>query len=235
MKDRILIIICAVSGVVMIGSIVGYFMTKGSAVAKPSTSVTKPVSGSGQTRTDTKPTIPETPVSVKPTTETAAPTQPAQPLQPTKHYDNAKYGFSFDIPKDAWFEENTDAWDVGPVFSVDVEHPKLKPESKDHPTGTTTMSKFGTLFSVSVCDRSLNRGKCLVNGKIDGLDFKQQSATTIGGLSAQKFDDRAYVVEGRRFDYEIILNPSLSNSLTPSDLRDMKQMFEDIVKTIRFN
>ncbi|MEI7749676.1 MAG: hypothetical protein WCJ25_01590 [Candidatus Moraniibacteriota bacterium] len=152
----------------------------------------------------------------------------------SKHYENAKYGFSLDMPKDFWFEENTDNWDVGPVFSVDVEHPALKPDSKDHPDGTTTMSKYGILLSVSVCDRSLNRGKCPVNGKIDGMDFKRQSEVSIGGLTAQKFDDKAYVVLGKKYDYEIILNPSLADSLSVADLKGVSRLFEDIVKTVRF-
>ncbi len=218
MKNRSLIIAFVLSVVLMFVSVTGYFMTRSDSSTK------NPVG-----------TLP--PNAVKSIVADAVPT-PAPISTPapvaTKKYTNAAFGFSLQLPKDYWYEEQTEDWGVGPVFSLDVQHPGLKPASESHPNGTTTMTKYGNLMFVNICDRSLNRGKCLVDGKIDGMAFDRQSASELGGRSAQKFDDKAYVVVTDKYEYEIVLNPSLSGSLTTDEMKAMKQSFEDVVKTILF-
>ncbi|NTW90220.1 MAG: hypothetical protein HGB37_04925 [Candidatus Moranbacteria bacterium] len=228
MKNKTLLIIFVVALTILALSVAGYFMNRKSAPSKTG------VSPVGQT---------ENPVSGKKADSTA--TAPVNPTPTTpglsladgnaKRYESAKYGFSLLMPKDYWYEEaDGTTWDVGPVFSVAIERPGLASEEIGRSDGTTATSKFGILMSVSVCDRSLNRGKCLVDGKIDGLTFDRQTSVTIGGHAAQKFDDRAYTVVTDKYEYAIALNPALSDSLNEADMKVMEQAFENVVKTIWF-
>jgi len=145
-----------------------------------------------------------------------------------KRYENAKYGFSLDIPKDFWFEENANLWPIGPIFALEIEHPKLKPEEVGHPDGTTTMTKYGQLVDVFVCDH-LKRS-CVSNGRPNGLMSDHQTTAVVGGLPAEKFDDKAYFVVTKQYEYTFQLHPSSQiDSLSTSDRAEMKQAFEDIV------
>jgi hypothetical protein len=234
MKNKTLIIICVVASTILVLSAVGYFMNRKSVPSKANGSSTIPVENPTNGK---KPDV----TSASPTNPVVAPVPvPAPaPLSLTagnaKRYANAKYGFSLLMPKDFWYEENGEDWGVGPVFTLALEHSKLKPEVLSHPNGTTTLSKYGQLMFVSVCDRSLKRGKCLVDGKIDGMDFKQQTTAILGGLPAQKFDDQAYTVVTDSYEYEITLNPALADALSTDELNDVKRAFENVVKTIWFD
>jgi hypothetical protein len=228
MKNKTLVIIFSVASTILVLSVAGYFMNRKSVPSKAG------VTSVGQTENPANgkslDTIPTAPVD-------SAPAAPGLSLADgnAKRYESAKYGFSLLMPKDYWYEEvDGTTWDVGPVFTIDIERPGLASEQVGKSDGTMAMSKFGILLSISVCDRSLDRGKCLVDGKIDGLDFKRQMPSTIGGRSANKFDDRAYTVVTDKYEYSILLNPALSDSLGEADMKVMEQAFENVVKTIWF-
>lgn len=228
MKNKTLLIIFAVASTILVLSVTGYFMNRKSAPSEAGASsdgqIEKPANGK---KADATPTAPVDPAPMPPRLSLADGN--------AKRYENAEYGFSLLMPKDYWYEEvDGTTWDVGPVFSIAIERPGLVSEEIGRSDGTTVTSKFGVLMSVSVCDRSLDRGKCLVDGKIDGLDFKRQMPATIGGRAANKFDDRAYTVVTDKYEYSIRLNPTLSDSLGEADMKVMEQSFENVVKTMWF-
>ncbi|NTW29970.1 MAG: hypothetical protein HGA33_01685 [Candidatus Moranbacteria bacterium] len=229
MKNRTLIIMFASASVVLVLSVVGYLMNRSSVTKKSGASFVD----RSEERTSGKPDA----VSTAPSD--SAKTQITSGLSladgNAKLYENSKYGFSLLMPKDYWYEETDMTMrDIGPVFSIAIERPGLPSEEMAWNDGKTAMSKYGILMSISICDRRLSRGKCLVDGKIDGMDFERQVSTTVGGHTAQKFDDRAYAVVTDIYEYEITLNPRLSDFLSVADMEGAVSAFEDVVKTVRF-
>lgn len=224
MKNRTLLIVFVIAFVVLALSVTGYLLTR------------KSVSPSGKSVNSVKTESASDPIQGNATKATPPAATPSSlTAVETKRYANAKYGFSFLMPKDYWYEEaDGTTWDVGPVFIIAIERPGLAPEEIGQSDGTTAMSKYGILMSVSVCDRSLDRGKCLVDGRIDGLTFSSERKAVLGGRDAMAFDDLAYTVVTDKYEYAITLDPPLRDTIGPSDLESMKRAFEGIVQTIRF-
>ncbi len=229
MKNRTLVIIFASASVVLVLSVAGYFMSRSSVTKKSGASFVDRTDERTGGKPDSVPTVPAD----------SATSTPASGLSladgNAKLYEHPQYGFSLLMPKDYWYEETDMTMrDVGPVFSIAIERPGLPSEEISRNDGKAAMSKFGILMSVSVCDRSLNRGKCLVDGRIDGMDFERQTSVMVGGHVAQKFDDCAYVIVTDAYEYEVTLNPGLSDSLSAADMEGAISAFEDVVKTVRF-
>lgn len=150
----------------------------------------------------------------------------------TKRYENGKYGFAIDIPRDFWYEENEHEYPgEGPessatlTFSLGIQNPALEPEPIATFDGTTHTPKYGTFFTVGVHDKS---------GGIappNGLDYAKTTPVTVGGLSGTRYDDRSYSLLGKSFVYSIDRYVS-ENGVTETP--EMKKVFEDIVKTFKF-
>jgi hypothetical protein len=168
-----------------------------------------------------------------PTSADASVTVAAGPqASETKRYENKRYGFSFDIPGDYWYEEGENEYrGEGPgstatlLYAVEVEDPRLTPEPISTLDGTTHTPKFGTLFTIEVHDKA--EGIVPPNG----MDYAVATQVQIGGLSGMRYDDRAYSLQGKNFVYSIGLYASETDA---TEAPEMKKAFEDIVKTMQF-
>ncbi|HWQ60266.1 MAG TPA: hypothetical protein VN420_03920 [Candidatus Fimivivens sp.] len=150
----------------------------------------------------------------------------------TKRYENRKYGFSFDMPGNYWYEEGENKYHgegPGPtatlLYNVEVDDPRLTPEPIGTFDGTTHTPKFGTLLWIGVHDKS--------GGIVppNGLDYAKAIPVTVGGLSGTRYDDTSYSLLGKNFVYSIDLYSSETGA---TETPEMKKAFEDIVKTFKF-
>lgn len=224
MKNRTLIITFAVSATALVATTVAYFSLSSGSGPKRGDTV-KPTKTTSQTTLTPQQSLPTAPAS---TTETPV-AVPASMLttETAKRYANATYGFSFLMPKEYWYEERdfgpSSDGIASPLFSVSVEHPTLRPEPLSRTDGSTWTPKYGVLMTV---DAYASAHGMRAPG---GMDYSAAVPTTVGGLSATKFDDRGYAVAGKRYSYFIGLDPSDS-----AGTAEMKRAFEDVVRTLRF-
>ncbi|MEI7750054.1 MAG: PsbP-related protein [Candidatus Moraniibacteriota bacterium] len=150
-----------------------------------------------------------------------------------KLYENAKYGFSLDLPPTYWYDEVSDPGAPAAMeFTLVVEDPRLRIItpiiSKDN---SIRLPKYGQLFSVIVRDISrINPNDPIIG--LNDTESKLKSSATIGGVVGSRYSDCAYIVRNGKYEYEFLLESGDNSGATHTP--EMKQAFEDIVKTVRF-
>lgn len=161
------------------------------------------------------------------------------PVKTTETLEKKKFGFSIAIPEGLKYEE-TEYQTPEPgaggyvVYILQVEDPASKSESIwDTEKAEYISPKYGgILMTVVVFDKS--KDGTLGNMEVsapNGMDFKMTTPADIDGLKGKKFDDTQYSVTDGKYQYKIGIWPSGEEEVTP----EMKQKFEDIVKTIQFS